>query len=174
MKIHFIITFSLLFFCISVSGCGEYALTPGFVYTKLGQKALLEQKSVKSGKKKAQIEFHEDYALACEKARKEGKPIMLFFYLPNCVFCQQMQQETFTDEDVIRLSQQFVCIKVHFSREEKLRAEYDVSGTPTIQFMNSQGILLQRISAKKSPNQLLVQMQVAIESLAARSKNANR
>lgn len=173
MKIHYnIILFSALSLCVSLLGCTEYAGSSSLA-AKIRSENSLKQKSEKE-KKKPHIEFFEDYALACENARKEEKPIMLFFYLPTCVYCQQMQEDTFTDEEVVRLSQQFVCIKIDVSREEKLREEYNVDVMPTVQFMNSQGILLQRISAKKTPNQILVQMQVAIESLAARTRMTNR
>ena len=117
------------------------------------------------------IAFYDDFSEARSIAIQEKKPMILFFYSPNCIFSQQMMQETFCDENVVKLSQQFVCVKIDESRQRKMCEEYDVKGTPTIQFMNPQGILLQRLTAKKSTNQLLLQMQIAIESLAARKQS---
>jgi len=114
--------------------------------------------------------FYDDFSEAQRIATQEKKPMFLFFYSPNCVFSQQMMKETFYDENVVKLSQRFVCVKIDESRQRKMCEEYDVKGTPTIQFMNPQGILLQRLTAKKTSSQLLHQMQIAIESLAAREQ----
>lgn len=121
--------------------------------------------------KQAGIAFFDDFDEARSIASQEKKPMLLFFYSPNCVFSQQMLKETFSDEGVTKLSRQFVCVKIDESRQRKICEEYDVKGTPTIQFTNPQGILLQRLTARKTPNQLLLQMQIAIESLAARNQN---
>jgi len=117
------------------------------------------------------VAFYDDFSEARSIAVQEKKPMILFFYSPNCVFSRQMMQETFCDENVVRLSQEFVCVKIDESRQRKMCEEYDVKGTPTIQFMNPQGILLQRLKAKKTSNEILLQMQIAIESLAARERN---
>jgi len=82
-----------------------------------------------------------------------------------------MLKETFCDENVSKLSQNFVWVKIDESRHQKMCDEYDVKGTPTIQFMNPQGTLLQRLKAKKSPAQLILQMQIALESHATREQN---
>ena len=117
------------------------------------------------------VVFYDDFNEARAVAVQEKKPMILFFYSPNCVFSQQMMKETFGDENVVKLSQQFICVKIDESRQRKMCEEYDVKGTPTIQFMNPQGILLQRLTAKKTSSQLLHQMQIAIESLAARTQD---
>ena len=116
------------------------------------------------------VAFYDDFIEARAVAVQEKKPMILFFYSPNCVFSQQMMKETFCDENVVKLSQQFVCVKIDENRQRKMCEEYDVKGTPTIQFTNPQGILLQRLTAKKSSSQLLHQMQIAIESLATRTQ----
>ena len=116
------------------------------------------------------VAFYDDFTEARAVAVQEKKPMILFFYSPNCVFSQRMLKETFHDENVVKLSQQFVCVKIDESRQRKMCEEYDVKGTPTIQFMNPQGILLQRLTAKKTSGEILLQMQIAIESLASRER----
>ena len=121
--------------------------------------------------KQSGVAFYDNFHEAKSIASQEKKPMILFFYSPNCVFSRQMMQETFCDENVVKLSQQFICVKIDESRQRKMCEEYDVKGTPTIQFVNPQGILLQRLTAKKNTSQILLQMQIAIESLAAREQN---
>jgi len=149
--------FLLIFSLCALSGCiqtfGTVALPPESVE---GEEATV---------------FYDDFDEARTVAGQEKKPMLLFFYSPNCVFSQQMLKETFSDDEVTKLASQFVCVKIDESRQRKMCEEYDVKGTPTIQFMNPQGkVLLQRLTAKKSPNELLLQMQLAIESLAARGQ----
>ena len=120
--------------------------------------------------KQSGIVFYDNFNEARSVAIQERKPMILFFYSLNCIFSQQMLEETLNDENVTRLSQQFVCVKIDESRQRKMCEEYDVKGTPTIQFINPQGILLQRLKAKKSPGELLPQMQIALESIAAREQ----
>ncbi|MCL2304486.1 MAG: thioredoxin family protein [Planctomycetaceae bacterium] len=134
------------------------------------QSASEEPGSVSAAENQVGILFYDDLNEARSLAAQEKKPMILFFYSPNCVFSQQMLQETFCDENVAKLSEQFVCVKIDESRQRKICEEYDVKGTPTVQFVNQQGILLQRLTAKKSPGQLLLQMQIALESIAAREQ----
>ena len=55
---------------------------------------------------------------ALEKARAEGKPILLSVGYAACHWCHVMAHESFEDEDVARrMSERFVCIKV--DREER-------------------------------------------------------
>ena len=144
---------------------------PGCIRTFGTDSDVPQAVSESAEEKQAEIAFYDDYNEARDVANQEKKPMLLFFYSPNCVFSQKMLKETFCDADVAKLAKQFVCVKIDESRQRKMCEEYDVKGTPTIQFMNPQGILLQRLTAKKTPNELLLQMQIAIESLAVRDQN---
>lgn len=154
----------LVFLLCAHTGCQESHLSaksPGPSREEVYQEKVATTKTV---------EFYADYKLGREVAKEENKPVLLFFYTPFCDYSQKMMKETFSNEEVLKLSQEFICIKIDESRERKLCEELDVKGTPTIQFMTPRGTLLQRLIAQKSPNQLLVQMQVAIQSLASSGK----
>lgn len=101
-------------------------------------------------------------------ARETNKPIMLFFTAPNCTFSAQMLSGTFCDENIKHLAEQFVCIQVNAGISEELCREFNIKGFPTIQFISPQGIMLKRIAGKQSPEQLAMQMQATIQSLAIR------
>jgi thiol:disulfide interchange protein DsbD len=79
-----------------------------------------------------------------EAARAEGKPVILDFYATWCIPCKELDHETFTDPEVIRLAKQFITLKVdltHFDSPEakELREFFDVAGVPTIVFLGSDG-----------------------------------
>ncbi len=153
----------------SLSGCSQTFGTVGESNGKLKGK---KSDQTVSKWDDCDIHFYDDLQEAQAVAQQEKKPLMLFFYAPNCIFSQQMLKETFRDDEVAKLSEQFICVSIDESRQRKMREEYDVKGTPTIQFMNPQGILLQRMTAKQNPRQLLLQMQITIESLAVRDRLA--
>ena len=131
------------------------------------------QVGTEPAEKDAGVEFCTDYATARENAKKENKPILMFFYGPNCTFSQQMRSVTFNNKDIKRLAEQFICVQVDEGSNLKLCTEFEVKGTPTIQFMTPQGTLLQRLTASQTSDHLLMQMQVVIQSLASSEKRIN-
>lgn len=114
------------------------------------------------------VRFLSDFQKAARKADQEAKPLFVFFTLPDCVNSQKMVQTTFQDDEIKRLSQRFICVKVDASVDPELCERLKVEGFPTILFLSPQGIELQRLAGKQSPDHLAVQMHVAIQSTAAR------
>jgi thiol:disulfide interchange protein DsbD len=79
-----------------------------------------------------------------EQAQAQGQPVILDFYANWCIPCKELDHETFTDPDVILLSQQFTTLKVdltHFDspEAEALRERFDIDGVPTIVFLGQDG-----------------------------------
>jgi protein disulfide-isomerase len=115
------------------------------------------------------IKFIHGYTRGFEEARELGKPILVFFTAPDCIFSRAMAKETFGDEKVAALSQEFVCIRVDAEEEPAVCEEFRVDAYPTIQFMSPRGIPMNRFTGKKSPEQMAVQMRAALEAIAFRT-----
>ncbi len=122
----------------------------------------------------AAIPFRNDYLAARQAAREQGKPLLLFFFAPNCPFSTQMLDETFRDQAICRASDRFVCVRIDSSVETDLCREFHIKGFPTIQFMSPQGVMLKRITGKQSSSQLAVQMDAAIQSIAQKTDKTVR
>jgi uncharacterized protein YyaL (SSP411 family) len=108
------------------------------------------------------------YAQGVAQASAQSKPMLVFFTAEWCQFCHQMADEAFTDPQVVRLAEQFVCILVDADREPGICQQYQVSGYPTIQFLSPRGVPLERIVGKKPGHQVLIAMQSALQNVARR------
>ena len=115
------------------------------------------------------IKFIQGYTRGFGEAREAGKPMLVFFTAPDCIFSRAMAEETFGNENVAALSRQFVCIRVDAEDEPTVCQEFRVDAYPTVQFMSPRGIPMNRFTGKKSPEQLAVQMQAALEAIAFRT-----
>jgi thioredoxin-related protein len=93
-------------------------------------------------------------------AAKQGKRLMLYFWLEGCPYCQRMTSVTFRDPAVLeRLQRSFVPVGLNIRgdrdiawtdgamlTEKLLAARLQVRGTPTIVFLDAKGeIVLRRV-----------------------------
>jgi thiol:disulfide interchange protein len=118
---------------------------------------------------RGKLEFVEGYADGYQQARREGRPMLVFFTASWCHFCQQMEAEAFNDVQVAALSRQFTCILVDADREPSVCQEFRIRGYPAIQFLTPQGVPLNRLVGKQAAAELMLQMQAALEATANRS-----
>lgn len=124
------------------------------------------------------IEFVSGFPDALDTAKQSGKPLLVFFSAPECIYCQQMLQETFRDKQVIHLAESFVCVQVEADEAPEICENYHIEAFPTVQFIASDGVPLHRLLGKKEPEALASQMEVALREpqvrTAYRSGSAQR
>jgi thiol:disulfide interchange protein DsbD len=69
---------------------------------------------------------------------------MLYFWQKRCPSCDELKEKTFTDPQIVELSEQFTTLSIDGTQSgdpqirEMLR-EYGVYGFPTIIFLDSDG-----------------------------------
>jgi thiol:disulfide interchange protein len=114
------------------------------------------------------LPFVQGYEEGAAQAAAQSKPMLVFFTAEWCHFCHQMADEAFTDPQVVRLAEQFVCILVDADREPQVCRRFEVNGYPTIQFLSPSGVALERIVGKKPGHQVMMAMQAALQNVARR------
>lgn len=114
------------------------------------------------------LHFVGDYQAGFEQAAREGKPLLVFFTAEWCQYCHQMADEAFTNPQVQRLSEHFVCVLIDADAEPALCQQFQVTAFPTIQFISPRGVPLERMVGKKPGHQVMMAMQAALQSVARR------
>lgn len=76
-----------------------------------------------------------------EKSIKtENKPIMIDFYADWCAQCKELDEYTYTNPEIIELSESLNNIKIDLTKEnESITEKFNIKGLPVVIFMNSKG-----------------------------------
>lgn len=118
------------------------------------------------------LPFLTDYDEAVDVATSDNKPLLVLFTTDNCVYSARMKAGAFTDSGVRQLASHFVCVVVDAAESRTLCKEYEVSEFPTIQFIDASGLRLARLVGQQTPNSLLLQMHVVLQTVAGRRQLA--
>ena len=145
--------------CLALPGCGS------------GSHAQVPRQIEETGQS---IAFLYDYVAGQETARKEKKPTLIFFSVPDNVGSQRMMDTTFSDDEIKRLAERLVCIYVDGSQESALCESLEISSFPTIILSNASGMEVRRLVGRQTPDQLAVQIHVLLQATALHPQTAGR
>lgn len=105
------------------------------------------------------IQWGNDLNQAMEEAKKSNKTIFIDFYADWCSYCGEMDEETYTDPQVVgKLTQNYVLLKVDVDENPSLSSKYKAYSLPTIVIVDSSGNEIKRIIGYQTPEQLLSQI----------------
>jgi thiol-disulfide isomerase/thioredoxin len=106
------------------------------------------------------IEWKTNYDEALKMAKQTGKPIMLDFWATWCGPCKTMDASVWPNQEVVTLSQKFVCVKVDIDVNPNLAGFYRANSIPTMVFVDPWGNELNRHTGLLRPKDLANMMEV--------------
>jgi thiol:disulfide interchange protein len=158
---------------LAIAGVLAFVLLAGCDSTTQESSSTAPMQPMPPAVARGHIRFVEGYAGGIEQANREGKPMLLFFTAQWCEFCHQMANEAFVQEQVVGLSDRFVCILVDADSEPEICRQFQVRGYPTIQFLSPLGLPLNRVVGKKPGHQLVMEMHAALQAVARRESRTS-
>jgi thioredoxin-like negative regulator of GroEL len=101
---------------------------------------------------------------AVKKARAANKPIMIDFWADWCGWCHRLDQTTYVDPVVVRLSEDFIAVKVDTEgarKNQEIALRYNVATLPTITFITPGGRQILTLKGFQGPGQFPRTMETA-------------
>ena len=113
------------------------------------------------------IRWERRFDEALKKARAVHKPVMIDFWAEWCGWCHRLDRTTYQDPAVVKLSEDFVAVKVDTEgdpRDAAVAVKYDVSSLPTIMIVSPQGRPIVRLNGFVGPGQFPRVLETAKET----------
>ncbi|MBL7074793.1 tetratricopeptide repeat protein [candidate division KSB1 bacterium] len=102
-----------------------------------------------------EIRWASSYDQAIEEAQQLGRGILIDFYTDRCSWCQRLADSTFTDEEFIKFSKDFVMLKVNAKEDTILAQNYRIAGYPTIVYLDPNGQEVDRLYGYFPPQEFI-------------------
>jgi hypothetical protein len=97
-------------------------------------------------KAKAPIAFSHSWEESRALAKSSGRRLLAYFTSDSCSWCRALEKRTFTDAEVVELSEQFVCVEVDVRDEKNVRVadEFRIDSIPRNYIFTSDGKVIDR------------------------------
>jgi thiol:disulfide interchange protein len=115
---------------------------------------------------KSSVEWQPYSEQALVQARSEGRGVIIDVYADWCIPCKELDQLTFTDDEVKKESERFVTLKLDLTKNEpqteggRARDRFNIRGVPTIIFLDASGAEIEdlRLEGFEKPSLFLARM----------------
>ena len=100
------------------------------------------------------IRWERNFDTAVKKAKAQNKALMVDFWADWCGWCHHLDETTYMDPEVVRLSGDFVPVKVNTEgsrADTRVAQRYGVSSLPTIAFLSPAGRPLLLVNGFQGP-----------------------
>ncbi len=135
---------------------------------------LLPVASVLAADAHAGIAWEENFGKVLKRAKEESKPILIDFYTSWCVYCKQLDKESFSDPRNVELAKEFVCAKLDADVAKAAANRYPAEGYPTVIFATSTGDEILRFSGYRTADQVYTVMKTVQKAVPKIAENMAR
>lgn len=74
----------------------------------------------------------DEHGSALTRAKKESKPLLLYFYSDYCIYCEAMDRDVLLDKEIKKsLDADTVYLRVNVDKQTAIARRYNVRGYPT-------------------------------------------
>lgn len=95
-----------------------------------------------------------DFDGALSEAQIQNKSIALIFDQDSCVYCEIFKDDVLSNRDIQKeLNEKCVVVLVDINKNPDIAEKYDVYGTPTVQFLDSNGGEITKIEGYVDSNE---------------------
>jgi thioredoxin-like negative regulator of GroEL len=119
--------------------------------------------------KQPEVKWVRQWDAALKRAQQTKKPLLVDFWAEWCGWCHRLDQTTYVDPVVVKMSEDFVSVKVNTEgtpREVEVARHYDVTSLPTIAFLSPAGRVILRLNGFQGPGQFPRAIELAKERAA--------
>lgn len=90
--------------------------------------------------------YADEWDSALRRAKKEDKPVVLYFFTNHCPYCRAMDNEVLSETEISKtLNKNAVYLRIDAEKREDLSRFYGVRGYPTTTFLGPNGQLVAQI-----------------------------
>jgi thioredoxin-related protein len=82
------------------------------------------------------IQWSDSYQAGIDKAKAEKLPVLIKFEAAWCTWCKKLDQEVFTQPEIIKEMGKYVCLRVDVDKSTDIAAAYKIRSLPRIIVIN--------------------------------------
>ena len=110
--------------------------------------------------------FASDIDKTFASAKKENKPLLIYFYGIWCPPCNELKETVYESTGFLNKSKSFKLLQVDVDAKNswKVKSRYKVGGYPTVVFADPKGAEIYRIVGYRTPNEFIRVMDLVLNS----------
>lgn len=110
---------------------------------------------------------HPPVDAALERARREGKPLLIEFHAAWCAPCRQLET-TFAEPAVRALLEKMIVLRIDTDRQAEIAAAFGVLALPDLRLLHPDGTEARRFLGYVAPRDLCVALESVLEQQVLR------
>jgi len=107
--------------------------------------------------------WNSSFEKGMQSARENNLPVVIDFYTDWCKYCEILENKIFPDPEVSKELEQFQKIRINGEENKDLIKKFQITGYPTVLFLDSKGGYLGRVVGLPSARDLANRLKIAYE-----------